>query len=178
MTNLVKLPFEAEEKGAIRCIVETPRGARAKIRYDPELKLFALKKELVTGLSYPYDWGFIPSTLGEDGDPADVMLLHDVTTYPGMLITAQLVGVLKLDDVEGGKKTPNPRLFAVPVGANREHDLEDVQQLSKRVRKELERFFKSTAALESKEVAIHGWHGPKVAREILDECARRYQKGK
>ena len=81
-------------------------------------------------------------------------------------------------DVDGGKKTPNPRLFAVPIGANREHDLEDVRQLSKRMRKELEKFFKQTAALESKEVEIVDWEGPKVAREVLDAAVARYRKTK
>jgi inorganic pyrophosphatase len=103
------------------------------------------------------------------------MLLHDVTTYPGMLITATLVGVLRVDDCDGKKRTPNPRLFAVPVGANREHDLEDVRQLSKRTRKELEKFFKQTAALESKEVDVIDWDGPKAARQILDEAAARFR---
>ena len=88
MSNPLKLPLEGDKKNSVRCIVETPRGSRAKFKYDPDSKLFALSKELVTGLSYPYDWGFIPSTLGEDGDPVDVMLLHDVATYPGMIICA------------------------------------------------------------------------------------------
>jgi inorganic pyrophosphatase len=174
VSNPLKVPFEGPD-GAVRCIVEAPRGARAKFKYDPEAKLFALSKALVAGLSYPYDWGFIPSTLGEDGDPVDVMLLHDITTYPGTLICATLVGVLLVDNLENGQKIPNPRLFAVPLGANREHDLDDVRQLSKRTRKELERFFQQTAALEAKEVEIIAWEGPKVAREILDAGARRYR---
>jgi inorganic pyrophosphatase len=176
VSNLLKLPFTGDEKNSIRCIVETPRGSRAKFTYDPEAKIFAMSKALVTGLTYPYDWGFIPSTLGEDGDPADVMLLHDVATYPGTMICAQLVGVLRVVDVEKDEKTPNPRLFAVPVGANREHELEDVRQLSKRLRKELEKFFKQTAALQSKEVEIIDWDGPKAAQEILEACAARYRE--
>src|SRR5262249_28269733 len=157
VSNLFKLPFEGGAKGSIRCIVETPRGSCAKMKYDPETKLFELERELVTGLSYPYDWGFIPSTLGEDGDPADVMLLHDVTTYPGMLVSGFLVGALRVNNIEQGKKTPNPRLFVVPFGANREHDIEDVRQLAKRTRQELEKFFEHTAALESKEIEIEDW---------------------
>jgi inorganic pyrophosphatase len=177
VSNLLKLPVEGEENGSVHCVVETPRGSRAKFSYDPDNKVFKLSKELVTGLSYPYDWGFIPSTLAEDGDPADVMLLHNVTTYPGMLISATVVGVLRIDDCEGKKRTPNPRLFAVPLGANREHEIEDVRQLSKRTRKELEKFFKQTAALQDKEVDVIDWDGPKAAREILDEAAARFRKG-
>ncbi|HEX4460828.1 MAG TPA: inorganic diphosphatase [Polyangia bacterium] len=177
MSNPLKLPVEGDDKGSVRCIVETPRGSRAKFRYDPTAKLFSLSKELVTGLTYPYDWGFIPSTLGEDGDPSDVMLLHDVATYPGLMISANLVGVLRVDDLQDGKKIANPRLFAVPVNANREHDLDDVRMLSKRVRKELEKFFKQTAALESKEVEVGDWEGADAARQILDADAARYRHG-
>lgn len=103
------------------------------------------------------------------------MLLHDVTTYPGTLISATVVGVLEILDVEGARKTPNPRLFAVPADANREHELDDVRNLSKRLRKELERFFKQTAALESKEVELLDWAGPKRAHEILDQSAARFR---
>ena len=104
------------------------------------------------------------------------MLLHDVATYPGMLICAYLVGVLRVSDLEDGKTTPNPRLFAVPIGANREHEIEDVRQLSKRTRKELEKFFKQTAALESKDVEIDDWDGPKGAQEILDASSARFRQ--
>jgi len=178
VSNLIKLPIDGDEKHSIRCIVETPQGSRAKIKYDPASRLFALSKELILGLSYPYDWGFIPSTLGEDGDPTDVMLLHDVATYPGMVICAFIVGVLNVSDLKDGKRTLNPRIFAVPIGANREHEIEDVRQLSKRTRKELEKFFKHTAALESKEVDIEGWDGPKAAQAIVDAGAERFQRSK
>jgi inorganic pyrophosphatase len=176
MSNLARLPLEGDEKHSIRCVVETPRGSRAKFNYDPKAGLFALSKELVTGLSYPYDWGFVPSTLGEDGDPTDVMLLHDVTTYPGIVLSAFLVGALRVNNLEDGKTIPNPRLFAVPVGASREHDLDDVRQLSERTRKELELFFKQTAALEQKQVDILGWDGPKEAKQILNDTAGRHRQ--
>jgi inorganic pyrophosphatase len=176
MSNPIKLPSEGDEKGSVRCVVETPRGSRAKFKFDPETKMFVLSKSLVVGLSYPYDWGFVPSTLAEDGDPIDVMLLHDITTYPGVVLSANLVGVLEVNDIEDGKKTPNPRLFAVPLGANREHDLDDVRSLAKRLREELESFFQETAALEKKEVECLGWHGPKRASELLDEAIQRHRK--
>jgi inorganic pyrophosphatase len=176
MSNPIKLPYKGEASDSIRCIVETPRGSRAKFRFDPETKMFMLSKSLVTGLSYPYDWGFVPSTIAEDGDPIDVMLLHDVSTYPGMMVYADLIGVLEVNDLEGGKKTPNPRLFAVPLHANREHAIDDVRRLSERIREELERFFEQTAALERKQVECVGWQGPKRASELLEEAAHRYRK--
>jgi inorganic pyrophosphatase len=80
MPNLLKLPTWAEDE-AIHIVVETPRGVRAKLTYDPELKTFALSKSLMLGLSYRYDWGFIPSTRADDGDPLDALVIHDAATY-------------------------------------------------------------------------------------------------
>jgi inorganic pyrophosphatase len=82
MTNLLKLPTFNDD-GEIHVVVETPRGSRAKLDYDPKLKTFTLSKSLLAGLTYPYDWGFLPRTKAEDGDPLDVMVLHDAATLTG-----------------------------------------------------------------------------------------------
>jgi inorganic pyrophosphatase len=81
MTNFVKLPTWAD-KEHVYAVVETPRGSRAKLEFDPKLRVFTLAKPLLVGLTYPYDWGFIPSTKAEDGDPLDVLIIHDAATYP------------------------------------------------------------------------------------------------
>jgi inorganic pyrophosphatase len=93
MPNLAKLPTWAGDDLVV--VVETPRGARAKLNFDPELRAFVLSKALMLGLSYPYDWGFIPSTRAEDGDPLDVMVIHDAATYPGLIMRCKLIGVLQ-----------------------------------------------------------------------------------
>src|SRR3954469_8374319 len=78
MTNYLKIPTWADS-GHVHAVVETPRGSRAKLEFDPKFGAFTLAKPLLTGLTYPYDWGFIPSTKAEDGDPLDVLIIHDAS---------------------------------------------------------------------------------------------------
>jgi inorganic pyrophosphatase len=85
VTNLARLPTRAD-KQHIHAVVETPRGSRCKLAFDPKLKVFTLLKPLLAGLTYPYDWGFVPSTKAEDGEPLDVLIIHDAATYPGLVL--------------------------------------------------------------------------------------------
>ena len=89
MPNLTKLPTWADKK-LVHAVVETPRGSRCKLEFDTKLRAFALAKPLLVGLTYPYDWGFIPSTKAEDGDPLDVLMIHDAATYPGLVLRSAL----------------------------------------------------------------------------------------
>jgi inorganic pyrophosphatase len=93
MTNFLKIPTWAD-KSYVYAVVETPRGSRAKLEFDRKLRIFTLAKPLIVGLTYPYDWGFIPSTKAEDGDPVDVLVIHDAATYPGLVLRCRPVGVL------------------------------------------------------------------------------------
>src|SRR5215471_104628 len=88
MPNFINLPAFSET-GDVHVVVETPRGSRAKFAYDPKLETFVLTKPLLTGLTYPHDWGFVPSTKADDGDPPDIMVIHDAATFPGLVVTLQ-----------------------------------------------------------------------------------------
>ena len=181
MSNLARLPpFLDEPKTsrgdhAVRCVVESPMGSATKFKYDAETKTFQLHRPLIKGLTYPFDWGFIPSTLAPDGDPLDAMVLHDAPGFPGLVIAAQLIGVLEVEQRVGDRKERNDRLFAVPVEAPREDGIDDVLDLPKRLRKELESFFLATAALEEKELRFLGWKGPKEARALLEHAIARHE---
>ena len=96
MTNLLKIPTWADEK-YIYVVVETPRGSTCQLDFDPALRVFTLAKPLMAGLAYPYDWGFIPSTKAEDGDPLDVLVVHDAKTYPGVVLRCRPVGILEVE---------------------------------------------------------------------------------
>jgi inorganic pyrophosphatase len=111
MTNFLKLPAWADDDHVF-AVVETPRGSTCD--FDPKLKVFSLAKPLMAGPTYPYDWGFIPSTKAEDGDPLDVLIIHDAQTYPGVVLKCRPVGILEVEQTSRGKKERNDRVFAVP----------------------------------------------------------------
>jgi hypothetical protein len=111
MPNFMNLP-PFTENGDVHVVVETPRGSRAKFAYDPKLETFILSKSLLTGLTYPHDWGFVPSTKADDGDPLDIMVIHDAATFPGIVLTCRIIGILQIEQKSKGKAERNDRLFA------------------------------------------------------------------
>ena len=156
--------------GAIRVVVESPRGSRVKIGYDPELAVFAVDRELVLGLAYPYDWGFVPSTLAEDGDPLDAMVLGDSHTYPGVVLAGRAIGVARVTEPRGKRRISNDRVLFAPADEERYAELDDVRNLSKRGRQELERFFLSATLFDKRDVRVEGWDGPKAALKLVARC--------
>jgi inorganic pyrophosphatase len=175
MPNLVKLP-PFSDNGDIRVVIETPRGSRAKLDYDPKLQTFTLSKSLLVGLTYPHDWGFVPSTKAEDGDPLDIMVIHDAATFPGLVLTCRVIGVLQIEQRSKGKRERNDRLFAVPRHSHSESALHDVSDLSQPIQDELEKFFIATDELEDKTLDILGWKGPKIALKAIKDAAKSFAK--
>jgi inorganic pyrophosphatase len=178
MTNLLKLPAYSDD-GGLHVVIETPRGSRAKLDYDPKLRTFTLSKSLLAGLSYPYDWGFIPATRAEDGDPLDVMVIHEAATFPGLVLTCKIIGVLQVEQRSKGKKPKrNDRFFAVPRASHAEKDLSNVGDLTVAMRQELEKFFIATDELEDKQLKILGWKGPKAALKAIKQAGKAWQQQK
>jgi inorganic pyrophosphatase len=176
MPDLLKLPTR-NNSGDVYVVVETPRGSAAKLEYDPELRVFTLSKALFLGLTYPYDWGFIPSTKGEDGDPIDALVLHDAATAPGLVLKCKIIGVLEVLQSEKGKKgIRNDRLIAVPRDSHREKADKDARDLPKQMRQEIEKFFVATDELEAKVLKFLGWKGPKVGEQLIDRAAKQFKK--
>jgi inorganic pyrophosphatase len=115
MPNLIKLPVFTED-GDVRVVIETPRGSRAKFAYDPKLETFTLSKSLLVGLTYPHDWGFVPSTKADDGDPLDIMVVHDAATFPGLVLTCRIIGILQIEQKSKGKAERKCRDGPIPSG--------------------------------------------------------------
>ena len=105
-------PYSAE--GVLQVVIETPKGSRNKYAYDPDRRVLVLKKVLPPGMSFPYDFGFVPSTKAGDGDPIDVLVLMDEPTFPGCIVEARVIGVITgEDEVRDGKTQRNDRVLAV-----------------------------------------------------------------
>jgi inorganic pyrophosphatase len=175
MPNLLKLPTWAGDE-LVHIVVETPRGGRAKLSYDCELKTFVLSKSLMLGLSYPYDWGFIPSTRADDGDPLDAIVIHDAATCPGLVMRCKLLGVLETLQLTKQHRIRNDRIIAVPEDSHRERELHDVQGLLPEVKEELEKFFAATDELQAKTLKFLGWQGPKEAKKLIRHCESVFKK--
>ena len=114
MPNFINLPPFTED-GDVHVVVETPRGSRAKFAYDPKLETFILSKSLLTGLTYPHDWGFVPSTKADDGDPLDIMVIHDAATFPGIVLTCRIIGILQIEQKRKEGRAERPPVCSTPA---------------------------------------------------------------
>ena len=157
MRSPLSLPASPAE-GILNVVVESPAGATTKIKWEVELESFALSRPLPLGMAYPHDWGFVPGTRADDGDPVDALVLSEGTTYPGLVITCRPIGVVRLEQnrKEGAGRERNDRIIAVAASARR-HSLRSVTELTPRVREELERFFVDVVFFEDKAPSLLGW---------------------
>jgi inorganic pyrophosphatase len=154
--------------GVLNVVVETPAGATNKIKWEPELESFALSRPLPLGMAYPHDWGFVPGTRAEDGDPVDALVLSEGTTYPGLVIPSRPIAVVRLEQnrkKDGGRER-NDRIIAVVASAPRQ-PLRSVADLPPRVREELERFFLNVVFFEDKAPSLLGWGDAGEAWELV-----------
>ena len=155
--------------GAIRVVVESPRGSAVKLKYDRQLEVMMLSRPLPYGLTYPHDWGFVPGTSASDGDPVDALIVSDAATAPGVLVVCRPLGVLQVEQNcrSGTGRERNDRVIVVPESARRQSGLADVFALPERMRQELANFFVQATVFEPKDVRIVGWAGPDAAMSLI-----------
>src|SRR5258708_2420803 len=139
------------ETDELNVVIETPAGCRNKFTYDPEADLFLLNSVLPDGAVFPYDFGFIPSTRGQDGDPLYVLVLMDEPAFSGCVLRARLIGVMEAEETENGQKERNDRLLAVAVESHDHKDIHRLNQLSPNLLKEIEHFFVSYEAMKKRD---------------------------
>lgn len=142
---------------SIDIIIETPKGSREKYNYDPSSKLFKLKKVLPTGLVFPYDFGFVPDTKGEDGDPLDAMVISEFTGFAGGVMTCRIIGAIIAEQSkeEGSEEMMrNDRILAIPEQSEIFEEVNSVKDLNEHLLKELETFFVQYNKLEGRKFEI------------------------
>lgn len=160
-------------------IIETPKGARNKYVYDEEYKAFRLRKILPAGAVFPFDFGFIPDTKGEDGDPIDVLVIMDEPAYPGCIVESRVIGALKALQTERDKTTVrNDRFIAVSIDSDLYKDVRDIKDLNKTVRSQIEQFFISYNSQAGKTFAPKGWAGAAQSMKLIEESEKEKQKEK
>jgi inorganic pyrophosphatase len=170
-------PF-SDEGEEINVIIETPKGSRNKFDYDDELELFKLGGVLPAGSSFPFDFGFIPSTLGGDGDPLDVLVLMDEPAFTGCLVTTRLIGVIEAEQTErDGKTTRNDRLIGVAAEARAYNDVRRIEELNGNLLDEIEHFFISYNVIKGKEFRPRGRFGPARARLLIQRGMESFRGG-
>ncbi len=163
MTPVLELPAWDGQK-RLRVVVETPKGSAFKLRFDAASGAFTLERRLPNDVYYPYDWGFVPGTLAEDGDPLDAMVMHDAATSPGVVIACVPIAVLRLAERRPGEKDEhqNNRIIAVPADhPTAGHLLTGAQKRA------LEEFF-SVVGRQIKDVRLLNWGGESEARTEVE----------
>ena len=168
---LHQLPSYAPGSRRLLVVIETPQGSRTKRAFDPDLGQFLLKGVLPEGSSFPYDFGFVPSTLADDGDPIDVLLLMDAPTYPGVVVEARLIGVLEAEQPEDGQPQRNDRLLAVAAESRLHRHLHDIHDLTPQLLHEIEHFFHSYNEAKGQPFRVVRRSGKKRAEELVAKAA-------
>jgi inorganic pyrophosphatase len=166
------------KKRECKAIIETPKGRRNKFDYDPKYEAFALGGLLPEGMVFPYDFGFIPSTLGGDGDPLDVLVLMDEPAHVGCLLDVRIIGVIEAEQVEDGKRQSNDRLIAVAVHSYAHEDNHSIDDVPKTILDQVELFFVTYNKSRGKKFVVKGRHGPKRAAGIIEEGIAAFKKAR
>jgi len=154
----------------VRVVIEIPKNSANKYEYDGELGVFRLDRALYSPMHYPGDYGFIPGTLANDGDPLDVLTIVDEPSFTGCLIEARPVGILRMVD----EKEDDQKVLAVPNDNPRFDSIHTIDQVFPHVRKEIEYFFSIYKELQGGQTKMKGWGGPPEARKAIQQSRQAY----
>jgi inorganic pyrophosphatase len=174
MVDLLNLPHQLDpERRTVRAVIETPAGTRSKFDYDPESGLFALHDVLPAGMAFPLAFGFVPSTLGGDGDPLDIIVLADEHLPVGCLATVKLLGVIEACQTErDGGTNRNDRLIGRIAVSRFYGDVDDLDCLGDAMVGELTRFFETYNTLKGKKFEVQAVGDPVRACALIEEAAQ------
>src|SRR3954462_13148031 len=157
-------PFEDD---CLMVVIETPKGSPNKLAFEPRYGTFVLKGVLPAGAVFPFDFGFVPSTRAEDGDPLDVLVLMDAPVFPGCVVPSRLVGVIEAEQTEDGKTERNDRLLAVAATSAAHRSIRGLGDLSQDLVAQIEHFFVSYNEMKGKHFEVKGRAESKRAHALV-----------
>src|SRR3954452_22237599 len=173
MGLLTELPPFDRESGNLNVVIDTPKGSRNKYAYNFDRRAYVLKTVMPKGVVWPFDFGSIPGTQGEDGDPLDALVLMDESAFCGCLVEARLVGVIEAEQTEKGKTERNDRLISIAAESHTHRGIKTLSELDSTLLDEIEHFFISYNAARDKKFKPLGRGGPERAKRLVEENKRK-----
>jgi inorganic pyrophosphatase len=170
--QLDQISPRGEGKHTVRVVIETSRGSRNKYSYDAEERVFRLKKVLPEGHVFPFDFGFIPQTKGEDGDPIDVLVMMDEPAFAGCVVECRIIGVLRAKQSKRRKMIRNDRFIAVAESSLHYTAVKDIEDLDDAMLAQIEQFFVSYNEQAGKTFKVEKTLGAKKARKLVQAVIR------
>lgn len=174
MTNYLELPVGEESPNVINAVIEIPRDGSNKYEYDKQLHVFRLDRNLYSPVHYPGDYGFVPSTLAEDADPLDVLVLVDAPSFSGCVQAVRPIGLLEMLD----QGVPDEKVLCVGKNNPRYKDVFNYSQIYPHMLREITHFFSIYKDLEGKRVEVKGWRDADYARKKVMEAEQRFIENK
>ena len=168
--------FDREDADLLVVVIETPKGSRNKYAYDPQERIFSLTRVLPAGMEFPYDFGFVPSTEADDGDPLDALVLMDEPAFPGCRLSCRPIGIIEGEQGDKKDAERNDRIVCIERGTHSYTHIRHIDDLGKRFEKELEDFFVNYHALGGKTYRILGVKGPAQARRQVKVCRKNVRR--
>jgi inorganic pyrophosphatase len=172
LADPTRLPPIDKKDGTLTVIVETPKGSRNKFAFDPKREIFTLKAVLPAGMTFPYDFGFLPSTTAPDGDPLDVLLLMDEPAFPGISVAARLIGIIEGEQIDGKKRIRNDRLVAIAQANHMYANIRKLKDLPQQSLQELQEFFVNYHRLQGKQYKLLGCRGIDAAMSLIRKAQK------
>lgn len=169
--DLSRIPAQPKP-GIISVLIEIPAGSKNKYEFDKDLQAFALDRVLYASVHYPYDYGFIPNTLADDGDPLDGMVLIDQPTFPGCVIAARPIGMLEM--IDGGDR--DEKILCVPDKDPRFAEVRSLKNVAPHRLEEIAEFFRTYKNLEKKVTEILGWQDVDQVMPLVEKCVAAGKK--
>jgi inorganic pyrophosphatase len=157
--------------GIINVLIEIPGGSKNKYEFDKDMNAFALDRVLFASVKYPYDYGFVPNTLADDGDPLDGMVMMDEPTFSGCVIAARPIGMLLM--IDGGDR--DEKILCVPAEDPRYNEVKSIKDIAPHRLEEIAEFFRTYKNLEKKVTEIQGWKDVDAVNPLVEECIKAYK---